>query len=210
VADESKIDRQLSEATSLAMKVSSMGRAARSQAGIKVRQPLQEAIISVASPKEQRYIEQLKPQILEEINVKNLKFDSLGNVTRLDGKGYSVVGLDLGKKEMLAPKSGGAYRVAVATEIPPELRMEGIAREIVRRLQAMRRSAGFDIADRIVTYYQGEGDVGKAMEGFADYIKQETLSLELVEGTPPEGAFTDTHKLGGYEILLGVKREHPG
>ena len=210
VADKSKIDRQLSEATSLAMKVSSMGRAARSQAGIKVRQPLQEAIISVASPKEQRYIEQLKPQILEEINVKNLKFDSLGNVTRLDGRGYSVVGLDLGKKEMLAPKSGGAYRVAVATEIPPELRMEGIAREIVRRLQAMRRSAGFDIADRIVTYYQGEGDVGKAMEGFADYIKQETLSLELVEGVPPEGAFTDTHKLGGYEILLGVKRERPG
>jgi isoleucyl-tRNA synthetase len=96
------------------------------------------------------------------------------------------------------------------TEISPELKAEGLAREVVHRLQTMRRSAGFDIADRIVTYYQGEGDVGKVMEGFADYIKQETLSLELVEGTPPEGAFTDTHKLGGYEILLGVKRERPG
>jgi hypothetical protein len=44
------------------------------------------------------------------------------------------------------------------------------------------------------------------IEDFADYIKQETLSRKLVEGVPEEGVFTESYKLGGYEILLGVKR----
>jgi isoleucyl-tRNA synthetase len=76
----------------------------------------------------------------------------------------------------------------------------------VRRLQTMRRSAGFDIADHITTYYQGEAYIRQVMTDFADYIKQETLSRELVEGVPQEGVFTESHKLSGYEIVLGVKR----
>ena len=211
VADKSKIDRQLSEATSLAMKISSRGRDARSKAGIKVRQPLAYVVVSVSSPDEEASLERVKPQILEELNVKDLEVKSVADILQLDKDDYVVSGLELRKgQEMKVPTSGGVYYVAVPKKIPPELKAEGIAREIVHRLQTMRRKAGFDIADRIVTYYQSEGDVGKVMEGFADYIKQETLSLELVEGVPPEGAFTDTHKLGGYEILLGVKRERPG
>ncbi len=81
-----------------------------------------------------------------------------------------------------------------------------MAREIVHRLQVMRRSAGFDIADYIVTYYQGEAYMRKVMVDFADYIKQETLSRQLIEGVPGEGAFTESYKLGGYDILLGVKK----
>ena len=96
--------------------------------------------------------------------------------------------------------------MAIPTEIPPELLAEGVAREIVRRLQTMRRSAGFDIADHITTYYQGEAYIRQVMADFADYIKQETLSRELVEGVPQEGVFTESHKLSGYDISLGVKR----
>jgi isoleucyl-tRNA synthetase len=77
----------------------------------------------------------------------------------------------------------------------------------VHRLQTMRRSAGFDIADYIVTYYQGEAYVRQVMEAFADYIRQETLSRQLVEGVPGEGAFAESYKLGGYDILLAVKKE---
>jgi len=95
--------------------------------------------------------------------------------------------------------------VAIPTEISPELQAEGMAREIVHRLQIMRRSAGFDIADYIITYYQGEAYVKQVMEGFADYIKQETLSRQLVEGVPGE-VFNESYKLGGYDILLGVRR----
>jgi isoleucyl-tRNA synthetase len=207
VADTSKIDRQLVTDTKLAMKVSSLGRAARSQAGIKVRQPLAHVVVSLASSREGRSLERVKPQILEELNVKDLKVDSLQEVAKLDGHGYVVGGLELDtEKELKAPASGGVYLVAVPTEIPPELQAEGMAREIVHRLQIMRRSAGFDIADYITTYYQGGTYMRQIMEDFADYIKQETLSLKLVEGIPEEGTFTESHKLGGYEILLGVKR----
>ncbi len=96
--------------------------------------------------------------------------------------------------------------MAVPTEISPELAAEGMAREVVHRLQIMRRSAGFDIADYITTYYQGEAYIRRVMEDFADYIKQETLSRQLIEGVPEEGVFTERRKLSGYDILLGVER----
>jgi len=98
--------------------------------------------------------------------------------------------------------------VTLDTTISPELAAEGMAREVVHRLQIMRRSAGFDIADYIVTYYQGDDYIKQIMEDkdLAGYIKQETLSRQLVEGVPEEGIFTESHKLGGYDVLLGVKR----
>jgi isoleucyl-tRNA synthetase len=193
VADKTKVDKQLTEDTHLAMKVSGLGRAARSQAGIKVRQPLAEVVVSVAGSKEEKILERLRPQILEELNVKDLRIDSFRAVMGLEGKGYVVV-------------SEGGHSVAIPTEIPAELEAEGVAREIVRRLQTMRRSAGFDIADHITTYYQGDDYIKQVMADFADYIKQETLSRELVEKAPEEGAFAERHKLSGYELLLGVKR----
>jgi len=207
VADKGKIDKQLDADTRLVMKISSLGRAARSQAGIKVRQPLAHVVVSVAGSNEQRSLERLKPQILEELNVKELKFDSLQEVTKLDGHGYIVSGMELGKgQELKVPASGGVYQVAVPTNIPSKLQAEGMAREVVHRLQIMRRSAGFDIADYINTYYQGGDYVRQVMETFTDYIKQETLSRQLGEGIPEEGVFTESYKLGGYHILLGVKR----
>jgi isoleucyl-tRNA synthetase len=191
------------------MKVSSLGRAARSQAGIKVRQPLDKVIVSVASHSEQGSLERTKSQILEELNVKDLKIAGYSEVAKLDGHGYVVSGLEQKIDEEKGYKvltGGGVYLVAVPTEIPPELQAEGMAREVVHRLQIMRRSAGFDIADYITTYYQGDAYMRQIMEDFADYIKQETLSRKLVEGIPEQEVFTESYKLGGYEILLGVKR----
>jgi isoleucyl-tRNA synthetase len=189
VADKSRIDKELSAEIQLAMKVCSLGRAARSQAGIKVRQPLAHVLIGGVNAKERKSLERLRPQILEELNVKELVF-----ADGINKPGYIA-------------SSEGNCTVAVPTEIPPELLAEGLAREIVHRLQTMRRSAGFDIADHIVTYYQGGDYIRQVMADFADYIKQETLSRQLIEGVPKEGAFSQSYKLDGYEILLGVRRE---
>jgi isoleucyl-tRNA synthetase len=192
VADESKIDKRLSDDIRLAMRVCSMGRAARAQAGIKVRQPLAVNYVGI-DLKGRESLERVKPQILEELNVKELKYDTVENVAALADEGYVVVG-------------ESPCNSAVSLEIPPELEAEGIAREIVRRLQTMRRSAGFDIADHIITYYQGDDYIRQVMADFADYIKQETLSQKLVEGVPDKDVFSQSHKLSGYEIRLGVKR----
>ena len=191
VADEARIDRRLAADTRLVMKVSSLGRAARSQAGIKVRQPLAKVMVKVESSKERESLERLMPQVLEELNVKDMEF--VDDVAELDKPG-------------LVASQEGAYGVAVPTEISWELAAEGMAREIVRRLQAMRRSADFDIADHIITYYHGEAYIRQVMEDFADYIKQETLSQQLIEGVPKQDVFTESYKLSGYDILLGVRK----
>jgi len=194
VADESKIDQQLSTNNRLAMKVSSLGRAARSQAGIKVRQPLSCLFVEVSSGQKSA-LKRLESQVLEEVNTKELELvdDSKLVLEKLKGG-------------RIAEDAG--LIVVLDTEISPELEAEGTAREIVHRLQMMRRSAGFDIADHIDTYYQGDDYIREVMKNktLADYIRQETLSRQLVEGVPKQGVFTESYKLGGYNILLGVKR----
>jgi isoleucyl-tRNA synthetase len=193
VADETKIDSQLSDDTQLAMKISSLGRAARSKAGIKVRQPLATNYVSMSLYREQMALtlERIKSQVLEELNIKELKL--IDDVSQLDEERHVV-------------SSEGDYAVAIPTEISPELLAEGLAREIVHRLQTMRRAAGFDIADHITTYYQGDTHIREVMESFGSYIKQETLSRELNYGVPKEDAFVESYKLSGHEILLGVHR----
>ena len=84
---------------------------------------------------------------------------------------------------------------------------EGIARELVRRLQTMRRSAGLDIADYITTYYQGETSIQQVMTKFADYIKQETLSRELVLGPPPDGSYAEKYRISNSDVLFGIVKK---
>jgi isoleucyl-tRNA synthetase len=86
------------------------------------------------------------------------------------------------------------------------LEAEGIAREVVRRLQTMRRSAGLDIADHIVTYYQGGDSIQEVMTKFADYIRQETLSRELISAASPGGSHAEKFRISNYEISLGIKK----
>jgi isoleucyl-tRNA synthetase len=181
IADESKIDKQLMADIQLAMKISSLGRADRSEKGIKVRQPLSQVALTVSSATEKEALERLGDQIREELNVKHFTVD-------IDAK------LGLSAK--------------MDVNLTPELKAEGIAREIVRHIQTMRRAAGFDIADHIVTYYQGDDYIKGIMtdKTLAEYIKQETLSQKIIDAVPEEGAFSERHKISGYNVLLGVKR----
>jgi isoleucyl-tRNA synthetase len=96
--------------------------------------------------------------------------------------------------------------VAVDTTLTPELRAEGLARELVRRIQAMRKDAGFNIEDRITTYYQAEGDLEAIFQTWGEYIKAETLTTRLVKGAPDEGSYQESHQIDGHTVLLGVKR----
>ena len=66
--------------------------------------------------------------------------------------------------------------VILKTELSHELILEGIAREIVSKVQNMRKALGFDISDRIKLHYDAEGDVLEAFDKFSDYIKEETLA----------------------------------
>ena len=102
--------------------------------------------------------------------------------------------------------SDAVYLVAVDTEITAELASEGLARELVHRIQGMRRSAGFDIPDHILTYYHGAPELDNVFAKHGDYIRQETLSQRLLSAEPEEGAYSETHKVDGVDLILGVKR----
>jgi hypothetical protein len=71
----------------------------------------------------------------------------------------------------------------------------------------MRKDAGFEIADYITTYYERNALLDKVLKNtdLVAYIKQETLSHNIVEGIPAE-AYKEAHKIEGQEIVLGVKR----
>ena len=96
------------------------------------------------------------------------------------------------------------YSAAVTTEITAELELEGRARELVHQVQNMRRDAGFDIADRITTYYTGDPGIDDVIAAHGGYIRQETLSEDLVKSAPPQDAHAASHRINGLEAALGV------
>ncbi len=211
--DPALIDRDLMAATRLAMQVSSMGRAARSRAGVKVRQPLAE--VKVWGPAER--LRQVRSQILEELNIKQLTVmedfrdeaqsyhDAVRDLTQASGKGeFSGHGIQQVDNYWVSVEPG--CLVAIDTRVSPELAEEGLARELAHRIQGLRRSAQFDLTDRIVTYYQGPAEVARVMQSHADYIIQETLSEQLVAGPLPDAEGSETQKIEGMEVTLAVKR----
>ena len=210
VSNESLLDQPLMEATQLAMRVSSMGRAARSKAGLKVRQPLANVFVKIRVPAEKDYLDQVRPQVLEELNIKDIQVIDDDSILAkqvsesADGETETILAVD-----HYSVSLEGGYMVAVDGDISPELAEEGLAREVVHRIQGMRRSANYDVTDRIVTYYQGPSEFLSVMQGeFSDYIRNETLSTQLVDGSPdPEkngSTATESTKIEGMEIILAV------
>ena len=100
------------------------------------------------------------------------------------------------------------YLAALDTEITPELRHEGLAREFVHRVQTMRKNAGFDIADYITTTYAATGHLATALERHGGDVAAETLSRELrAVPTPRDVAgYTETFTVDGEAATVGVER----
>ncbi len=106
----------------------------------------------------------------------------------------------------LAVASDGPYLAALATELTPELVREGLAREFVRRVQDLRKTADFDIADRIRLYVQATPTLAEAIQQHRDYIMGETLAVELLQDQPPEGAAALTVEFDGESVTAGVQK----
>ena len=70
----------------------------------------------------------------------------------------------------------------------------------------MRKDAGFNIDDRITTTYVAQSELAEVLESWADYIRAETLSTDLVAANPEEGAYIEIQQVDGSEITLGVKQ----
>ena len=110
------------------------------------------------------------------------------------------------------PKEGYALAeeqgilVGVDTGITEELKTEGLARDIVRRIQNQRKEAGFDIADQIATYYEAGSRLTEVFITHMEYIASETLSTTIRKAEPPEGADVEDYKIDGESLRLGLIR----
>jgi len=200
IADKTRISDKLNSEVELAMRIASLGRAARSKSGIKVRQPLGKAVVIVETKGEKEALESLVGEVMEEINVKQIVVFGEASAREKfasDLPNYSVA-------------SDAKYWVAISTELSPELVAEGVSRELVRHLQNMRRNAKFNITDHIITYYQTkEPLIKQVIDNFAAYIKQETLSRELIDSLPPDGAYSEKYSISNREVSLAITKTNP-
>ena len=135
-----------------------IGLAQRAAASIKVRQPLARFIITSANENDVQLSQDLQKIILEELNIKALEFRC---------------GTDAG--------------VELDLEVTPELQEEGWVRELVRHIQMLRKNAGLEVENRIdLSLCSKDSALKDAIVRFEDYIKAETLALNLEQGEKVE------------------------
>ena len=228
VADISLIDENLEARMAMAQKITSMVLALRRKVNMKVRQPL--ASIMIPATDEQReHIDAVKQLILNEVNVKDLKFvEGQGILVKKVKCNFRTMGKKFGKlmkgvaaamdqlsQEQIAElesrgsldvvvdgqnlnveaadveiisedipgwlvANDGSLTVALEVELTDALRNEGMARELINRIQNMRKDSGFEITDRIDVVIAPQAEVQNALDEFADYVKTQVLANSIV------------------------------
>jgi isoleucyl-tRNA synthetase len=110
-------------------------------------------------------------------------------------------------KEGFAVAEEGAYVAALVTDLTPELVLEGLAREFIRRVQDLRKSADLDVADRIELFIEASAGLKSAIEAHQDYITAETLTSSFVFESPPEGTSSVEDEFEGEKVKVGLRKK---
>ena len=249
-ADESMIDTDLEQRMAMAQKITSMVLALRRKVSIKVRQPLQAIMIPAVDDEQRKHIEAVKELIMNEVNVKELKFvegqgilvkkvkcnfrtmgkkfgkmmkaiaaataafdqDQIASLenngqTELDIDGQKVT-IEAADVEIISEDipgwlvtNEGNLTVALEVELTDELRNEGVARELINRIQNLRKESGLEITDHISVVITRLEAIEKSMGDFADYVEEQVLadSIELGDN--------DGVELDIDEMKLNIKIE---
>ncbi len=124
------------------------------------------------------------------------------------------VSVETVEKEGYAVESEGNVAIALNTELTRDLVMEGLAREMVNKIQTMRKEADFDIEDRIYTVFWADAAVREACEIHRGYVMEETLSEELEFAGDPaaaevRGELTREWNVNGHKAVISVGRKRP-
>ncbi|MFC1748510.1 isoleucine--tRNA ligase [Pseudomonadota bacterium] len=102
--------------------------------------------------------------------------------------------------------SSAGFSVVLDTKITDELKNEGYAREIVRYLQDLRKEADYNVDDRIYVYVEAAGSASQAVTDFADYIKKETLAIELQDKGDFEWDKEKVVQIEGSDVKIAVRK----
>ncbi len=100
----------------------------------------------------------------------------------------------------------GKLTVALDITVTEELKREGVARELINRIQNIRKESGFEVTDRVKVVIEKKPLVEGAVTDFADYIASQTLALEVKLAAEEEGTFTNEVEIDEEPIRIGVTR----
>jgi isoleucyl-tRNA synthetase len=263
---EGAVDVDLERAMSHIRTLATLGRAAREEAGVKVRQPLGRLVCVVPLPgvggrngasRAEAMLEELSPLLAAELNIKNIEFiSSADDLVTLEARpNFRSLGKKFGKKTPLASEavqalSGEALRefeagkplyVSVENEsrelsaedltivrrasgelvvkeesgyfaaldpvVSRELRLEGFARELVSRIQKLRKELGFAVSDRITLFVGAGAEIQEAVKAFQRWIADEVLAVRVsIEGKIDDTYATHTFDLDGQSVQVALER----
>ncbi len=176
IADEKLIDEDLNQNMSDLREIVTLGLQARAKNGIKVRQPLTKVILG---QKYHRFFD----ETIEKTEWSNILMEEL-----------NVRGVELGDN---------AENVMIDTEITPELKLEGRAREIIRHIQQLRKKADYNVDDRIAVGIYGCSDVfAKHQELIAHEVLAQNIKNENLE----ESDLTEVCDIDGMQITISLKK----
>ena len=249
VCNEEYINEYIENRMDLVRSLISLGRNAREESKIKVRQPISEVILD---GKNKELISDLTSLINEELNVKNVNFvDDLSTYMNYEVKpNFKVCGKLFGKniKELsnklleltnediknledgntlklsindeeydltldmvdirVNSKVGfvssheGSNFIVLNTTLNEELIMEGMAREVISKIQNLRKEKDFNIADRINLYYNSDSEFDKVIENFNDMIKGEVLAVDIIKTDKELNEFD----INGKTVFIDVEK----
>ncbi len=123
---------------------------------------------------------------------------------------------ELGREQVIVQQTGAegyavaetaGYLAALKTELTDDLIQEGLAREVVRRIQNLRRDAELNISDHIIIHYQASEKLAAAIHAFAEYIASETLADELTAATPNGVAHQLTDEFDNEKLTVGIVKQ---
>ncbi len=235
--DRGRGDTDLAASVSSARRFVALGRAARTDAEVKVRQPLSRALLMHPGA---ALGDDVRAEIMSELNVKGLEdVDTLsGLMSWTVVPNFRVLGPRLGPKvnevkAALAAADGSILQKALETDgwvevagerltgddldvraarhdsfslaedqgwavaldlcLDDDLRREGLVRELIRRVNDLRKETGFSIADRVRLTLGGDADVTTAVEAYCDTLMAEVLAVEVMWGTGEHPIDLDGH-----------------
>ncbi len=250
-----EVDIFLERGMTSVRKLATLGRSAREEAGVRVRQPLSKMVCVVPDSVADAVLP-LVPLLESELNVKTVEFVSSADaLVRLEAKpNFRALGKKFGKNtpaaaqavtelageslrdfERGAPvfisvgnesraldaddltiirrasgqmvvKEEGSYFAAIDASVTPELRREGLARELVSKVQRLRKEAGLAVSDRISVAVWGDSELEGALEAHREWIAEEVLARELaIGGTASRNAANEVD-LDGVAAHVAFKK----
>ncbi len=252
VPDADADDDELRAAVAAARRIVELGRRARNDAAIPVRQPLRAALVTLPVADRARWSD-VAGVVADELNVKTIQVpdNAAGTVTVVLKPNYRALGpvfgprtpavaraieradservagalqaagsaeIDVdGEPVTVTPsqvqvqeesRSGwqvardGPYSIALDLEVGADLRREGLARELVRALNDLRKRLGLALDDRVRVELAADDDVGAAVDEHAETIAAETLAVELGRGPADGGEPVD---VGGQAVRVRLE-----